>query len=404
MKLNHKDIKLLITARDYLYKLKSIINGGSSDALEDDPLHQHAIIFCFKAVGNYIDRLAESKGVDLSKRQPPPDIDTLLFWQNMHVMRNRLVHHVDSFMTENCLKLSKKALSLIVIIANQVDYIINYFQGLIDFKDTHFSKAFSKKNNFFRVFQNFLLFTKDCVDKREDREKIEPRSYAQALVNAVTLIEHCLPNPLTVENIDQMRVKQPQHYLAVQNLLECIATYTNPRHQSRIEKELLGPIRMIDQALGKGLRELGQLRNTAEHNNAEVGIANKDLLVVISKTLLPLKACLLAKLDWGLVEEDVLAIVEEKALVQVQPHAVAGAWGKQSGAVLFSPATESVVVKGEFTQTPHRPEPAAASSAPAARGAWGKGNAARVLFDTSPKKEDNPGESCSRGLPKKGGN
>lgn len=176
---------------------------------------QHALIFCFKAIGMHIDHATEI--LELAVKNTP------LFWQELHFLRNALIHHCPTTLMPN------SALELLASMSTKAGQVL---------KDTY---------------------------PRDQRLNITQETYLKTVLSAITGLVFITANlsPLNEEGIKTLSNKD---FYALQNLCELVATIMNPNPEYAVLTEkTIHTIRKQHPQAEEWLRSLGESRVDAMH-------------------------------------------------------------------------------------------------------------------------------------------
>jgi len=238
---------------------------------------QNALMFCLKAIGTCLDKAAESENINLEQDLRPEQrrpYDTLLFWKNLHHLRNSLIHHFDQNMLHN-FSLQTDEFFLLFNICKNAGQIVFYLRLVANQNNT----SVDLKGQRFKVFIDIHELARLLAihNPREIRAKIPQSQYLQAMTDAIGItLKHIIPN---IEN-PSINTLETEKYYALQNMLECVATLGNPNvfgATQRIGNSSRNAIFSIEPNADKWLRDLGQSRIKALHTHGTIVIPDDEV-------------------------------------------------------------------------------------------------------------------------------
>lgn len=299
MRINTEAIEILRRAHEFVMQIERIFAGCSDpSALARRLARQNAIIFCLKGLGICIDKVAETMRLDLSKRLTPEQTlahDTLLFWQNMHYLRNALIHHFDSNMLGD-FRLSEGENEMLFKLCRLVGQVKFYLELIISQGKTDVDLHGQRFKVFFAFHDLAELLRKHSP--RESRGGITQVQYLQAMVDALCIIENHIVRgrELNVTFIESLRTEESAGYYTIQNLLDCVAILGNPNpfgDGTQLIKDITRRVIFsIESQIDTWLRRLGSNRILAAHTEATGIIPNERLVVNLQEMRLLHRALL----------------------------------------------------------------------------------------------------------------
>ena len=284
-------------SRDSLYQIKKAFNLAGTirqlflnigEATEIKTPLQNAIMFCLKAIGACIDKAAWLEGMDLSRElnfgQKLPR-DTLIFWKNMHYLRNTLIHHFDQNMTQNSFGLTECQRQILFVICKRIDQVMIYLQQIQSDKDTSIVCQRCNAGQTFKVFLDFFELNGLLRDynPRTIRTQISSQQYCQAMMDAVCIINvYIIKNrSINLQLISILREREIVNYYVLQNFLECIATIGDPNPVEStqcINDQQRAILFNIDGDADTWLRNLGRDRIQALHLSSTIYIPDEKIV------------------------------------------------------------------------------------------------------------------------------
>ena len=156
---------------------------------------QNALMFCLKAIGTCLDKAAESENINLEQDLRPEQrrpYDTLLFWKNLHHLRNSLIHHFDQNMLHN-FSLQTDEFFLLFNICKNAGQIVFYLRLVANQNNT----SVDLKGQRFKVFIDIHELARLLAihNPREIRAKIPQSQYLQAMTDAIGItLKNIIPN------------------------------------------------------------------------------------------------------------------------------------------------------------------------------------------------------------------
>jgi uncharacterized protein with HEPN domain len=288
MRLRKETLQQIKKAFNFATVIQQLFHNIDKAADIKTPL-QNAIMFCLKAIGTCIDKAAWHERVDLSLDLKPNQKlpkDTLIFWKNMHYLRNTLVHHFDRNMTQNNFALTAEQLQILFVICQRINQVTGYLQQIYQDEETSTLCYNCNAGQTFRVFLDFFDLNRSLRDynPRVVRTQIPSQQYCQAMMDAVCIIDtHIIKNrtPLNLQLVKQLREHEIVNYCALQNLLECVATIGDPNPMGStqcISDQQRAVIFNIDAEADKWLRNLGGDRIQALHTSSTVYIPDEKIV------------------------------------------------------------------------------------------------------------------------------
>jgi hypothetical protein len=243
------------------------------------PSLQNALIFCLKAIGTGIDNAAKLEQLELDNPLNETQQllqDTLIFWKNLHYLRNALIHHFDCNML-NLFGLQADECECLFKVCKNMGQVVFYLHLVCDAYNT----AINLRGQRFKVFVDVYEFASllQAHNPRNIRQSITQAQYLQAMVDAIGIIKtHIIKSrEISPQLIEEIRQTDEVNYYALQNLLEYIATLGNPNALGATQRISDYTRRIIFHIVSEAdgwLRDLGQSRIKALHVDGTIVIPN----------------------------------------------------------------------------------------------------------------------------------
>jgi len=241
----------LVQIFEYTKMVNTLLYGFDLEqligVLKRDLSLQHALIFCFKAIGMHADKASEHLRLEIYKRP--------LFWKNIHYLRNSLVHHSLS------IKMSDHALNFLAKITVSTWQISKYFSLVLRTGNTQVDLQRKRYKVFTYIYRLAKLL--------KESEDISQTQYLEVVINAIQGIRS-LTSQINVTadsliTLSKGGFEECKKYYALQNLCELIATIANPNDNTLLNEFTLLAIIQQNPDIAICLSSLRTSRGRAMH-------------------------------------------------------------------------------------------------------------------------------------------